>query len=222
MTESRISGWEASGVSSFLLATFRVICTDSYYRKQEHRVPYWKQKCGRFFGKRLSGNRSAVRRRARSMLALALCGLLATACDRGGRPTRIGSSAPAFTVSDGGQTVNLANLRGHVVVLNFWATWCIPCIEELPSLVELQQRMPQVTVVAISADEDADAYRKFLVDNHVNFLTARDPSSRVPKLYGTIKIPETYVIDREGVLRRKFVSAQNWTSPEVLDYLGKL
>jgi peroxiredoxin len=88
--------------------------------------------------------------------------------------------------------------------------------------VELQRRMPQVTVIAISSDEDADAYRKFLVDNHVDFVTVRDSSGRVPKLYGTIKIPETYVIDRQGVLRRKFVSAQNWTSPEILDYLGKL
>jgi peroxiredoxin len=156
------------------------------------------------------------------MLALALCGLLATACDRGSRPAHIGSRAPQFTVADGTQTANLDSLRGRVVVLNFWATWCIPCIEEVPSLVELQHRMPGVTVVAISADEDADAYRKFLVDNHVDFLTVRDQSSRVPKLYGTIKIPETYVIDRDGVLRRKFVSAQNWTSPEILDYLGKL
>ena len=88
--------------------------------------------------------------------------------------------------------------------------------------MELQRRMPQVTVVAISSDEDAAAYRKFLTDNNVNFVTVRDPSFRIPKLYGTIKIPETYVIDRQGVLQRKFVSAQNWTTPEIMDYLGKL
>jgi len=175
-------------------------------------VPYWKRNGGRILWKG----------RTRAMLVLTLCGLLATACDRGYRPAHIGSRAPQFTVSDGMQTVNLANLHGHVVVLNFWATWCIPCIDELPSLVELQRRMPQVTVVAISSDEDAGTYRKFLADNHVNFVTVRDPSSRIPKLYGTIKIPETYVIDGRGVLRRKFVSAQNWTSPEIVDYLGKL
>jgi len=162
------------------------------------------------------------RTRARSVLALALCGLLATACDRGSHPTRIGSSAPQFAVSDGTQTVDLANLRGHVVVLNFWATYCIPCIEELPSLQAMQRRMPQVTVVAISSDEDAGVYRQFLADNHVDFLTVRDPSTRIQHLYGTIKIPETYVIDQRGGLRRKFVSAQDWTSPEILDYLGKL
>jgi peroxiredoxin len=163
-----------------------------------------------------------MKRRTGPVLALALCGLLASACDRGYHPSHIGSRAPEFKVSDGTQTVDLANLRGHVVVLNFWATWCIPCIEELPSLVELQRRMPQITVVAISADEDADAYRKFLVDNHVNFVTVRDPPTQIQKLYGTVKIPESYVIDQSGILRRKFVSAQDWTSPEILDYLGKL
>ncbi len=109
-----------------------------------------------------------------------------------------------------------------MVILNFWATWCVPCIEEVPSLVELQHRIPRITVVAISSDEDPVVYRQFLVDNRVDFLSVRDSSGRIPKLYGTIKIPETYVIDRRGILRRKFVSAQNWTSPEILDYLGKL
>jgi peroxiredoxin len=172
------------------------------------------QKRGEFY--------SRGRLRVWAILAVGLCGLLVTACDRGDHPGRIGSRAPQFTVSDGTQTVKLASLRGHVVVLNFWATSCIPCVEEVPSLVELQRRMQQVTVVAISNDEDDAVYRQFLVDNHVNFATVRDPSFRIPTLYGTIKIPETYVIDRKGVLRRKFVSAQDWTTPEIVDYLGKL
>jgi cytochrome c biogenesis protein CcmG/thiol:disulfide interchange protein DsbE len=162
------------------------------------------------------------RLRTGAILAVGVCGLLAGGCDRGDHPGQIGSRAPQFTVSDGAQTVNLANLRGHVVVLNFWATSCIPCVEEVPSLVEMQRRMPQVTVVAISNDEDDAVYRQFLTDNRVNFATVRDTSFRIPTLYGTIKIPETYVIDRKGVLRRKFVSAQNWTTPEIMDYLGKL
>lgn len=156
------------------------------------------------------------------MLALALCGTWTGGCDRGDHPGNIGSTAPQFTVSDDTQTVSLDSLRGHVVVLNFWATWCVPCIEEVPSLVRMQQRLPQVTVVAISSDEDAAAYRQFLATHGVDFLTVRDPSSRVPHLYGTVKIPETYVIDQRGILRRKFVSAQNWTNPEIVDYLSKL
>jgi peroxiredoxin len=77
-------------------------------------------------------------------------------------------------------------------------------------------------VLAISQDEDPAAYRAFLLDNHVDFLTLRDPSARVPHLYGTVKLPETYIIDSRGILRRKFVSAQDWTSPEIIDYLSKL
>lgn len=155
-------------------------------------------------------------------LLLAFCALTLTACDRGDHPARIGSIAPQFTLADGAQNVSLTSLRGHTVVLNFWATWCVPCVEELPSLLVLQHRMPQITILAISQDDDPAAYRAFLLDNHVDFLTLRDPSQRVPHLYGTIKIPETYIIDRNGILRRKFVSAQNWTNPEILDYLGKL
>ena len=184
-------------------------------------MPYRGQNRNRFF----RGEPLRLLRRLRSpfaILALAICGLLPTACDRGDHPGKIGSAAPEFTVADGAQTVSLASLRGHVVVLNFWATYCVPCIEEVPSLVRLQRRLPQVTVVAISSDEDDAAYRQFLAANGVNFLTVRDPSSRVSHLYGTIKIPETYVIDRQGILRRKFVSAQDWTDPEIVDYLSKL
>jgi cytochrome c biogenesis protein CcmG/thiol:disulfide interchange protein DsbE len=168
--------------------------------------------------------RRSLRRLCRMvmMCAAAMGALLMTACDRGDHPGRIGLAAPQFTVSDGSQRVTLSALRGRVVVLNFWASWCAPCIEEVPSLVEMQRRLPQVTVVALSADQDSAAYRQFLAVSHVNFATVRDPSSRVPAMYGTVKIPETYVIDRQGIVRRKFISAQNWTDPEILDYLGKL
>jgi cytochrome c biogenesis protein CcmG, thiol:disulfide interchange protein DsbE len=192
--------------------------------KQEYRVPDRKRQRSMFVRKPRDCARTARIRPAKSLAVgmLALFGFLASACDRGDHPARIGYSAPQFTVSDGAQSVSLEQLRGHIVILNFWATWCIPCIEEVPSLVELHHRMPQLAVLAISQDEDAGLYSKFLTDNHVDFQTVRDPSARIPKLYGTIKIPETYVIDRNGVLRRKFVSAQNWTNPEIMDYLSKL
>jgi thiol-disulfide isomerase/thioredoxin len=109
-----------------------------------------------------------------------------------------------------------------VVVLNFWATSCVPCIEEIPTLAELQRRMPNISVVAISSDEDDALYRRFLSQYNVDFLTVRDPSFRIPHMYGTVKIPETYVIDRKGIVRRKFVSAQNWLNPEIVDYLNRL
>jgi thiol-disulfide isomerase/thioredoxin len=143
-------------------------------------------------------------------------------CDRGQHPENVNRIAPQFAISDGTQSADLSKLRGKVVLVNFWATWCAPCIDELPSLMELQRRMPQVTVVAISRDEDPDAYKRFLTKYHVELLTVRDPSLKVQDLYGTVQIPETYVIDREGRLRRKFVSAQNWTNPEIMEYLSKL
>ena len=158
----------------------------------------------------------------RGWLLLATVGLCATACDRGDHPTRIGSKAPEFVVSDSKDSLDLSKFRGRVVVVNFWASWCVPCIEEIQTLVELQRRMPQIAIVSVSADEDDAAYRQFLSTYNVNFVSVRDPSYRIPHMYGTVKIPETYIIDRRGVLRRKFVSAQNWTNPEILDYLGKL
>jgi thiol-disulfide isomerase/thioredoxin len=159
-------------------------------------------------------------RRIAVVLALGL--LAATGCDRGSHPGNIDKSAPQFVVADDTRTVDLSKLRGHVVVLNLWATYCVPCIEELPSLLALQRRMPDLAVVAVSMDQDPNIYHRFLVQHHVDVLTVRDQDRRIFALYGTEQIPETYIIDRRGVLRRKFVNAQNWTSPEITNYLSKL
>ena len=148
--------------------------------------------------------------------------LLVAGCDRGDHPGNIGKAAPQFVMSDGTRTVDLSKLRGRVVLLNLWATYCAPCIEELPSLLALQKKMPDVAVVAVSMDQDPDVYRKFLLDHHVDVLTVRDEEMKVNALYGTVQIPETYVIDRQGVLRRKFVGAQDWTKPEIMDFLRKM
>ena len=148
--------------------------------------------------------------------------LLVSGCDRGDHPGRIGKAAPQFVLNDGSRTIDLSKLRGRVVVLNLWATYCAPCIEELPSLLEMQRRMPEIAVVAVSIDQDSDVYHKFLLDHHVDLLTVRDEEMRVNALYGTAQIPETYIIDRQGIVRRKFVSAQDWTSPEIMSFLAKL
>jgi cytochrome c biogenesis protein CcmG, thiol:disulfide interchange protein DsbE len=150
--------------------------------------------------------------------------LALSACYTGSRPPRIGSNGPEFTVQDAQNKITLSQYRGQVVVLNFWATWCAPCIEELPSLVEMQRRMKAkgVTVLAISVDVDDNAYRRFVRDHHVNLLTVRDPDQKSPALYGTHLFPETYILDRNGVMRRKFIGAVDWTEPEIVDFLGKL
>jgi len=153
------------------------------------------------------------------LLLLALSG-----CYSGSRPPRIGSSAPDFTVQDSDRTVMLNQLRGQIVVLNFWATWCPPCVEEMPSLVEMQRHMKAkgITVVAVSIDVDENAYRAFLKQHGVDLLTVRDPAQKTPALFGTHGWPETFIIDRNGVIRRKFIGAVDWTEPEITDYLSKL
>ena len=145
-------------------------------------------------------------------------------CYSGSRPSRIGMAAPGFTVQDSDRSVTLSQFKGQVVVLNFWATWCPPCVEELPSLVQMQQRMKSrgVTVLAVSVDADENAYRRFLKDHNVNLLSVRDPDQKSAGLYGTFKFPETYIVDRNGVVRRKFIGAVDWTEPEVIDFLEKL
>ena len=148
--------------------------------------------------------------------------MLIAGCDRGSHPGNIDKVAPEFIVGDGSRTVDLNKLRGRVVILNVWATWCAPCIEELPSLLALQKKMPDVAIVAVSMDQDPDVYRRFLTDHHVDLLTVRDEDQRVNALYGTAQIPETYIIDRRGILRRKFISSQDWTSPEIVSYLSRL
>ena len=156
------------------------------------------------------------------ILLAVLLGLVG--CYAGTRPSRIGSAAPDFTVHDSEHTVTLSQFKGQVVVLNFWATWCPPCIEEMPSLVQMQQRMKAkgVTVLAVSVDVDENQYRRFLREHNVSLLSVRDADQKSNELYGTFKFPETYVIDRNGVVRRKFIGAVDWTEPEVIDFLGKL
>jgi cytochrome c biogenesis protein CcmG, thiol:disulfide interchange protein DsbE len=127
-------------------------------------------------------------------------------------------------VQDADRSVTLSQYRGQVVVLNFWATWCPPCVEEMPSLVEMQRRMKAkgVTVIAVSMDVDRSAYNQFVKEHNVNLLTVRDPNQKSNTLYGTFKFPETYIIDRNGVMRRKFIGAIDWTTPEITDFLNKL
>ena len=79
-----------------------------------------------------------------------------------------------------------------------------------------------VVVLAVSIDVDGDAYHRFLRERNVNFLTVRDPDQKVASLYGTSQWPESYVIDRQGAMRRKFIGPVNWDSPEVLQFLSKL
>ena len=152
-----------------------------------------------------------------AILILAISG-----CDRGSHPAQIATEAPNFTIVDGARTIRLSDYRGKIVVLNFWASWCAPCLEELPSLIELQKQMPQIVVLGVDFNDDAASYRQFLIDNHVDLLTIHDESQRSNLAFGTTRPPETYIIDAQGKIRRKFIGPQDWTNPEIMNYLKNL
>jgi cytochrome c biogenesis protein CcmG/thiol:disulfide interchange protein DsbE len=142
---------------------------------------------------------------------------------RQGEPSLAGRKAQDFDMQITGAS-HLSDLRGKVVVLNFWASWCPPCLEETQSLNTLQQNIASKggVVLGISVDEDKDAYEKFLADNRVIFPTYRDASKKTAADYGTSMFPETYLIDRQGRLARKIVGPQDWQSPEVMRSLDIL
>jgi peroxiredoxin len=148
--------------------------------------------------------------------------LLATGCDRGGKPGMVGSPAPDFTLPGSAHPVTLSQLHGRVVLLNFWASWCAPCIEEIPSLKALHEQLPQLEILAVSTDKDADEYNHFLSRNPLPFDLVRDPTDHTADLYRTDGVPETFIIDSQGIVRRHFVGPVDWTSPAILDYLRKI
>lgn len=160
---------------------------------------------------------------ARYALILLLLATFMLASCRGGRPSQIGQAAPDFTVKDSERSVTLSQFRGKTVLLNFWATWCPPCVEEMPSMVQLQQQLGEdVVILAVSADVDEDAYKKFTATRTRGLLTVNDKENKANALYNSYQFPETYVIDKNGVVVRKFIGPQNWMAPEIIDYLKKL
>ena len=146
---------------------------------------------------------------------------------RQARPLAIGDSAPDFSVPAlPSGSLDLKNYRGQIVVLNLWATWCPPCVEETPSLEQFAEKMRDhgVTVLSVSVDEDQKALQDFIQKYHISYPVGRDPDRALAARYGTFQFPETYILDRRGLLAEKVVGAttgmtpasriSSWTSPE--------
>lgn len=135
-----------------------------------------------------------------------------------------GGEAPGFAITtDQGQQVTPTAFGGKVLVLNFWATWCTPCVEEIPSLNEFQKKFAGsgVVVVAVSIDKNPQKYRAFLDRIHLAFETARDPNADISNKYGTFRYPETYII-KDGRIMRKFPNAEDWLSDDMTQYVQSL
>jgi cytochrome c biogenesis protein CcmG/thiol:disulfide interchange protein DsbE len=138
---------------------------------------------------------------------------------------KAGDKAPDFSIrTDTGKTVTAKDFGGKLLLVNFWATWCPPCVDEIPALNEMSRRLgPQgLVVVAISQDADENAYKQFLARNPLAFVTVRDPSKNIQTSYGTVQIPESYLIDRNGKVVEKFVSSQAWSSPRMMEHVQSL
>jgi len=134
-----------------------------------------------------------------------------------------GDTAPEFTITaDNGRTVSVPNIGGKILVLNFWATWCPPCVEETPSLSRFATQYANrgVTVLAISVDKDEKAYRNFLGKYKPEFLTARD--SQIHQDYGTYMYPETYIIDATGKVLKKIPEPADWMNPQLTAYIDSV
>ena len=134
-----------------------------------------------------------------------------------------GDTAPEFTIlAENGRPVSVPNFGGKLLVLNFWATWCPPCVEETPSLSRFAQAYAGkgVVVVGVSVDKDEKAYRAFLRKFNPEFLIARD--LKIHEDYGTFMYPETYIIDGQGKVLKKFAEAVDWLDPGVTQYIDSL
>ena len=112
--------------------------------------------------------------------------------------------APDFTLTDaGGQSVTLSDLQGQVVMINFWASWCGPCREEMPLLEQIHQRYESLgfTLLGVNVEENSADGQAFLAERPVSFPVLYDPDNGISKLYDVVAMPSTVLIDRQGNVR---------------------
>jgi peroxiredoxin len=141
-------------------------------------------------------------------------------------PATAGDMAPDFTLEDTeGNKVTLSSLRGKVVMVNFWATWCPPCKEEMPSMERLNKMMTgeDFVMLAINTDDNGrDVVPDFLEKNPHDFTVLYDDQGGVKQSYGVYKMPESFIINKDGKIVEKVVGAIDWASPETIAYITNL
>ena len=141
------------------------------------------------------------------------------------RVVGVGDDAPHFSVrTENGLTVTPTQFGGKLLVLNFWASWCPPCMQEMPSLEQFSRSMRDqgVVVLGVSVDEDAEAYRSVIQKDGITFLTARDPTAGIADQFGTYRYPESYIINAKGEVVQKVIGWTEWTDERMLTYVRSL
>ena len=137
-----------------------------------------------------------------------------------------GAPAPDFTLRGlDGKMVRLSDYRGKVVLLNIWATWCPPCVEEMPSMQKLHQAMKgeAFEILAVSLDEPgAAAVAPFMKKHNLTFPAPIDAKGSLQRLYQTTGIPESFIIDKQGIIREKVIGPRDWAAPAAISYFRDL
>ena len=146
--------------------------------------------------------------------------------DSGDTAPRIGKPLADFTLPDlQGRSVQLAALRGKVVFVNVWATWCPPCVEEMPTIQQLYERLhgQGLEILAVSLDNlGAQIVVPFMQSRRLSFPTLLDTKNLVQRLYRTTGVPESFVVDKRGILVDKVVGPRDWIHPQIIAQFERL
>ncbi len=156
---------------------------------------------------------------------LALLSFAGPGCHGRPDPPALGAKAPSFELRDLENRLHrLESFAGRVVVLNFWATWCPPCVEEMPSLQRLEDILGDegLVVVGVSVDERYADIAPFVAEHELRFLVLHDLGKRVSRRYEVFQFPETWIIRRDGRLASHIVGARDWAAPESLGIFREL
>ena len=133
--------------------------------------------------------------------------------------------APSFELSSlEGRKIKLTDFRGKIVFINFWATWCVPCKTEMASMEKLYQRFKgtDFQMLAISVDKDISSIKPYLEKYNLTIPVLLDPGSLVKKKYKTVGLPETYVVDKRGIILHKAIGPRDWFTKTIIDVFEQL
>jgi cytochrome c biogenesis protein CcmG/thiol:disulfide interchange protein DsbE len=161
------------------------------------------------------------------LVVLTLAALLALKLTPDLFPVEVGSRAPQFHAVDlsTGDSVNIDRYKGQVVLLNVWATWCEPCRVEMPSIQRLYQELGPLglKVASVSIDvADPSVVRRFAQEYGLTFPILQDRTRRIERIYQTTGVPETFVLNRDGIIVKKIAMAHSWDSPVEQDLIKRL
>ena len=160
------------------------------------------------------------------VLCVAAGAVFALLAEPTGEPIGRGSRAPDFSLPrlGGGEPVRLAGLRGRVVLVNFWATWCKPCEDEMPAMQRLYEALagPAFELLAISVDEDPAAVSRFRDRLGLGFPILLDPDQRVARAWQTFRFPETLLVDANGTVVERYVGPKEWDAAAYVDLIRRL